>query len=124
MVTATASPSTLRVSFTYDEGHTSQFEVVCLVRPCFEGIDILYSHHLQRFRNVARGPWVDEKVIVMQLTPSLIGLVQQGIMLELFSKFGSKIRSLEEASPQATHGNTRERLDELEGRRKSLEPEA
>lgn len=118
MVSATATPATLRVSFTYDESHTSQFEIVCLVRPCFEGINILYSHHLQRFRNVSKGPWIDEKTMVFQLTPVLIGLIQQGVMLELFGKFGSKVQSLDDVSPLADSGNTRERLLELDGKRK------
>ncbi len=118
MVSATDSPSTLRVSFTYDEGLTSQFEVVCLVRPCFEGIDILYSHHLQRFRSVPRGPWQDERSIVMQLTPSLVGLIQQGIMLELFGRFGSRVRAMDDVAPDTPHGDTAAKLTEMEGKRK------
>jgi hypothetical protein len=120
MVSATESPTTLRVSFTYDTGLTSQFEVVCFVRPCFEGLDILYSHHLQRFRSVPRGPWQDEASMVMQLTPNLIGLIQQGVMLELFSRFGSRVRAMDDAAPETKRGDTAARITEIEGKRKKL----
>jgi hypothetical protein len=121
MVSATESPATLRVSFTYDTGLTSQFEVVCFVRPCFEGLDILYSHHLQRFRSVPRGPWQDEASMVMQLTPNLIGLIQQGVMLELFSKFGSRVRNVDEVAPDTSRsGDTAAKIAEIEGKRKKI----
>ncbi len=117
MVSATESPNTYLVTFTYDETTTTQQEVVCYVRPSFEGIEILYSHHIRRFREVSRGPWEDEGSVKLPLNVQLTSLIRAGVMLELFERLVISIRDVESAMG---FNDTTRRVQDLEGKLRKL----
>lgn len=100
MVTSTAKPGVLRVSFLQEETEKAQNEVVCFVRPCVSGVEINYSHHIFRHRVASKGPWDGETHGRSPLTTALICVVENGVMLELWSAFGTKVRTL--PSPYGT----------------------
>lgn len=114
MVSATESPQTFRVSFAFDETPTSQLEIVCFVRPHFEGIEILYSHHIRRWRDASRGPWQEQGTVrLTPLTTQLVGIIRAGVMAELFDKFIIHVRDIESAVP---FGDTTRRVLDIEGK--------
>lgn len=95
MVTATADPSVLRVSFFLQETALSRSEVVCDVRAVEDGIDVEYLYHDQQMRTIAGSMWSAPQESQMKLTPILIAQIESGVMMELWNTFRRKVRVME-----------------------------
>lgn len=95
-VSATSEPDTLRISFPVqgEESNTDlhETEIVCFLRVGDAGLDIAYSHHIIRVRESTVGPFTKEAERRMSLTPTLIALVEQGVLYEFWSAFNRGVR--------------------------------
>lgn len=95
-VSATTDKETLRVTFS-PEGesgapHRYEAEIVCFLRVMDTGLEITYSHHLFRSRETTIGPFSNEIMRRMPLTPALIAVLEHGVFYEFWSTFSRAVR--------------------------------
>ena len=95
-VSATTKKDTLRITFS-PEGeshvpHRYEAEIVCFLQIVDTGLEITYSHHVFRSRESTIGPFSDEVIRRMPLTPSLIAILETGVFHEFWSTFTRTVR--------------------------------
>lgn len=92
-VSATNVPDMLRVAYSCKISDKSEYEVVCYVRPIDTGVEINYSHHIQRTRYAATSPWMENST-KLDLTPPLLGQIELCVMLEIWGRFERKVQPM------------------------------
>lgn len=106
MTTATDRPDTLRISFiapsTEDSKHV-EMEIVCYLRLTETGFEILYLHHVIRQRDGEVGPFNGlESTSRFPLVPSLLAIIQNGVMHEFWNAFSRSVRVFDKSAETFT----------------------
>jgi hypothetical protein len=94
MITCTSLPDVIRVQFVLSDQPTNQVDIVCYVRACDTGLEINYSHHVSRTRQVPSGGWEKETPFRTGLTVANMAAIHFNVWQELQNVFGTRVRTL------------------------------